>query len=99
MLAIMQDFKDWKTAKNNVVAVKALLRGMCNLITTECKAYPCFYNGETKNYIEDTKSYETFCSNCAKFKTLVQLQTAHQKQQEAKQKFLSNFIFWKQNSK
>ena len=45
MLAIMQDFKDWKTAKNNVVAVKALLRGMCNLITTECKAYPCFYNG------------------------------------------------------
>lgn len=54
------------------------------------------------NNREDGMVYEAFCHDCPCFKDLVeyqslkaQLQTAQDEQKTAKQKLLSNFMFWK----
>ena len=95
-MQIVQDFKDWKKAKNNVAVNKAALRDMCDVMPSVCKAYPCFYDGNKKVCFEDVAIYEIVCGDCIRFKTLLQLQDAQVKQEAAKQKLLDNFRFWKQ---
>lgn len=58
------------------------------------------------NNLADGTIYESFCQGCSAFKDLVKYQSllaqfkiAYEKQKEAKQKLLSNFIFWKQKKR
>ncbi len=95
-MAFIQDFKDWKTAKKSVKAIEVALSDVCKAVPSTCKAYPCFYNGDTKKSVKDITIYEMVCRDCTKFKTLLQLQKAQQEQQLLKQKLLDNFRFWKQ---
>ena len=69
-------------------------------IYTEKQAQRCMNN------LEDGTIYETFCRDCDAFKDLVQYQSlyaqfkmAQEKQNQAKQKLLDNFRFWKQHTK
>lgn len=58
------------------------------------------------NNLADGTIYEAFCRECDAFRDLVKYQSlyaqfkiAQENQQEAKQKLLNNFIFWKQNGR
>ena len=58
------------------------------------------------NNLTDGTIYEAFCQGCDAFRDLVKYQSlyaqfkiAQEKQKEAKQKLLSNFVFWKHKSK
>ena len=71
-----------------------------NKVYTEKQAQRCMNN------LEDGTIYETFCRDCDAFKDLVQYQSlyaqfkmAQEKQNQAKQKLLDNFRFWKQHTK
>ena len=96
MTTLIQDFKDWKKAKNNVATIRVVLHDACNVESSTCKAYPCFYDSVKKEHFEDITIYEIVCGDCIKFNTLLQLQDAQEKQQTAKHKLLDNFRFWKQ---
>jgi hypothetical protein len=75
-------------------------------IMTRDKVYQEKQVQRCMNNREDGKIYEAFCHGCPAFEDLVKYQSlyaqfkiAQEKQQEAKQKFLNNFIFWGQNGR
>ena len=79
MTQIIQDYKDLKDAKKNVVAIKTALHSVSDIVPGVCKVYPCFDTDNTEEYIKDIIFYETFCKDCRKFKILLQLNKALQK--------------------
>ena len=90
MLTIIQDCKDFLEARKNVAVTKTLLRNEGDIVSSACKVYPCFDNGNTKEYAKDVTFYKTFCKDCKKFDILLQLYNAQQKQQAMQQKLFND---------
>lgn len=94
-MQIMQDFEDWKKAKEQVADIIFDLDMISAKDESDCKAYPCPCNLSN----EDIKIYGIICGGCVKYKRSIQLIQAQKQQKMAKQKFFNNFIFWKHKSK
>ena len=94
-MRIIQDFEDWKKAKEQVADIISDLNMISAKDENDCKAYPCSYGLSN----EDIKIYGIICGGCVKYKKSVQLIQAQKQQKTAKQKLLSNFVFWKHKSK
>ena len=98
MTTIIQDFKDWRSAKKIADTAKSEF-DMCAPVE-HCHAYPCLYKivrntKKTEQIHKSVMVYETFCKGCSAFNVLTKLYES----QKAKQKLLSNFIFWGQNKR
>lgn len=98
-MQIVQDFKDWRNAKKIADTAKSEFDTRAQQNFEHCHAYPCFYNiycdKKVTQIHQSRMVYETFCKDCPAFDLLTKLYESQKK----KQKLLSNFIFWKQNSK
>ena len=100
MTTILQDCRDFLEARKNVAVTKTLLRDEGDIVSSVCKVYPCFdngntkeytsYDGDTKEYTKDVTFYKTFCKDCKKFDILLQLYNAQQKQQAMQQKLFND---------
>ena len=91
-MQIIQDYKDWKKAKKQLADIMSDLNIISAKDKSDCKAYPCSYDLSN----EDIKIYGIICGDCVKYKKSIQLMQAQKQQKTAKQKFLNNFMFWKQ---
>ena len=92
MTTIIQDFKDWRSAKKIADAAKSAFDMHAQQNVEHCHAYPCSCV-LSNEYI---KIYGIICGGCVKYKKYIQLIQAQKQQKTAKQKLLNNFIFWRQ---